>query len=64
MTSRKKPPGKDTISSVETQSEATDWSLDIKHLRAREQLADQMGGEVKLARQKERGKLNAAKSGR
>lgn len=59
MTSRKKPPGKDTISSVETQSEATDWSLDIKHLRAREQLADQMGGEVKLARQKERGKLNA-----
>jgi propionyl-CoA carboxylase beta chain len=35
------------------------WEKDLEDLRRRERLAEQMGGPEKVARQKERGKLDA-----
>ncbi len=46
-------------SESKSKPEPRGWRSDIEHLRARESLAEKMGGEEKVARQKKRGKLTA-----
>ena len=52
---KRKKPSKNT----EPKRDSKGWRSDIEHLRARENMAEKMGGEEKVTRQKQRGKLTA-----